>query len=87
MAIAKQIQFKTAIRDILHELAGLSSETGDFQAAYEYQVAFKAISDSLRNDERTEALAKLEAEYEFEKEKELLVAQGEKEQLIQGQAT
>ncbi|MEO1653258.1 MAG: SpoIIE family protein phosphatase [Bacteroidota bacterium] len=51
-------------------LAQVEKELGNYQAAYEYQVLFKQMADSLFNEQQTKELTRLEMNYEFEQEKD-----------------
>ena len=69
-------------------LAKLYKTTHRYQLAYDAQVVYQQTSDSLLNQKNIQKISRLEAEYEFQKEKEVLnktnllqAAKLEKEQL------
>ncbi|MEN0049099.1 MAG: ATP-binding protein, partial [Bacteroidota bacterium] len=54
---------------------------GQYQEALQYLELHESLEDSLFNEERTKQITRLEAEYEFDKEKQSLIYQAEKEKL------
>lgn len=49
--------------------------------AFQYVEEYMALNDSLHNNEKTSAVARMQSKFEFEKEKQIIGAQHEKEQL------
>ena len=70
------------IRDATEQLALVEKELGNYHAAYEYQVLFKQMADSLQNEEQTKNITRLEMNYEFEQEKDSIQFANEAEQLV-----
>lgn len=55
------------------------AEQGQYQEALKYIEQHQALKDSIFNEESTKQIARLEASYEFEQEKQALVRQNEQE--------
>jgi len=68
--IAQETKYIILIRDASESLSQVEKELGNYQAAYEYHVLYKQMSDSLFNEEKTKKLTSLELNYEFEQEKD-----------------
>ncbi len=68
--IAEEIQTLEGIKEAVAGLSQVEKELGNYQAAYEYQVLFKEMADSLFNEEQTKKFTTLELSYEFEQEKD-----------------
>lgn len=68
--VTKEIGLLENIREITKQLAIVEKELGNYQAAFEYQVLFKEMADSLKNEEQTEQITRLEMNYEFQQEKD-----------------
>lgn len=77
----KSLGFPAPVRDGLELLAQVEEKLGNIANAYRTHVEFKKLSDSLRNDERVRELAKIESEYEFQKEKDSIQFANEKQLL------
>ncbi len=58
------------LRNGVKQLALVEKELGNFREAYEAQVLFKQMADSLNNEETVKRITRLEAEYEFQKERD-----------------
>ena len=82
LELAQKIGANKHIRDATEQLALAEKELGNYQAAYEYQVLFKQMADSLQNEEQTKNITRLEMNYEFEQEKDSIQFANEAEQLI-----
>lgn len=79
--IAKEINYPIAIRDGLDVLSQVEKALGNTGAAYDAHVSFKEVYDSLRNDEVTKNIARLQAEFEFEQEKDSIAFEQQKANL------
>ncbi|MGP1992805.1 tetratricopeptide repeat-containing sensor histidine kinase [Zobellia laminariae] len=66
----------------LEQLASLQSETGNYKQAFKNKTEAVVLRDSFASVEKKEEIALLEADYEYEKEKSILLATHEKEQAI-----
>ena len=60
------------IRHGVEQLALVEKELGNYRNAYQAQLLFGQMADSLDNEERVKKITRLEAEYEFRKEKDSL---------------
>ncbi len=74
-----------AIQLSTKNLAAVEALLGDYQSAYENQVLYQEVSDSLVNEDKTKAIARLEAEYVFEKEKDSIQFSNASEKLLLSQ--
>jgi len=82
LEIAQKLTTGDLIRDTSNFLGKAYQKQGNFQKAYQYQQLFLQTKDSLFNEEQTKTLTRLEADYEFSKEKDSIQIANEKEQLI-----
>jgi len=55
------------------------SALGNWKSAFEAHVLYKACADSLKNDAKSQEMGRLEAQYEADKERELLEARQQSE--------
>jgi len=63
-------------------LAKIYKEQGNYRLAYENQVIVAALSDSINAEEGIKKLARLESQYEFEKEKDSIRFANKAEKMI-----
>ncbi|MDJ1502029.1 tetratricopeptide repeat protein [Xanthocytophaga agilis] len=85
LQMARQMEIKSLVAELYQLLSQLASRQKKYQQAYDYQSRFIQTQDSLRNDENTRQIAKLQADYETEKKQaeiELLKKESEKEALL-----
>ncbi|MDW3192960.1 MAG: tetratricopeptide repeat-containing sensor histidine kinase [Cytophagales bacterium] len=74
LAIGLELEVPELVRNISSNQAELYAELGEFQKAYEAHVRFKAMDDTIRNEDNTRKIALIESEYSFEKEKDQIEA-------------
>lgn len=86
LLIARSIELQNSIKDILEVMIDVAEASGNYQQAFQLQKEFRMVTDSLRNDENTKTIARLEAQYEFDKEKKEIQAENERNLLLQEQA-
>ncbi len=68
----------------LHDLfSGIYAATGNYKEALEHQVLFKALNDSVFNEGNVKRITELEYSYKYEKEKQALVLEQQKKDMIQ----
>lgn len=79
--ISDRVGFESASLQTTETLYDLYRRIGKTKLAFEYNDIHKSIKDSLHNDEVTLEIARLEAVFEYEKEKEKLILEQEKEEL------
>lgn len=60
-----------AMRDAAGYLADSYAAIGSYRKAYEYQVRFKTLSDSLLNEENIRDITARENQYQFDREKQI----------------
>lgn len=70
--LAQQIGRLNLIQKGAEQLALTKESLGDYQGAYHAHVLFKQITDSLYNEESLKKIMLLEAEYDFQKERDSL---------------
>ena len=67
IALASKIEVLQKLSEIYETLAKVEKELGNYEAAYEVQLKFKELSDSVFNEEKSKQIATLEIQYETEK--------------------
>jgi signal transduction histidine kinase len=67
-------------QDSYLEIALAYAELRDFAKAYQYQVLYKQLNDSLRNNANAQRIARMEVTYEFEKKQK--IAEIEQQKLL-----
>lgn len=78
---SKQANVSYLLDDTYITLAKAYEGLSQFKKAYEYQVKYKSLSDSLLNKEEIQRIERLQNKYEFEKEKDQLKAEQERKEL------
>ncbi len=76
--LSQQVDAKQRIVSAAEILANSFKQIGDFQNALKYFEIYKQASDELFNAEKSKELGRIEAEKEFEAEKERIQLQNEK---------
>jgi tetratricopeptide (TPR) repeat protein len=76
LSLAKEIKNKEGIRNASEYLADLYEKKGDYRNSLTYFKLYKAISDSLFNEDTRKKTAELEAKFVYEK-KEVLLKQAQ----------
>lgn len=70
--LARSYDYKNILQDLLAKRAGYWAERGEYSRAYQDQVAYEAVKDSIFNKTKAEAIAEAETRYNTErKEREL----------------
>ncbi|MDW3192252.1 MAG: response regulator [Cytophagales bacterium] len=86
---AKEIGFQTGDPQVIiystEHLARVEAEFGNFEAAYENHITYKQYSDSVFNESNTKAMIQLQAEHQFEQEKDSIQYANQQQQLIADQ--
>ncbi|MBL6445360.1 tetratricopeptide repeat protein [Fulvivirga sp. 29W222] len=85
LQISQETGFKLNIKNAAHQLALVEEALENYKAAYNYHVLFKQMSDSLINEDNTEAITKMQTEYEFDQERDSIQFANEKEKLVLSQ--
>lgn len=80
--LAQQTGLLTNVRDGAKQLAQVEKELGNYEEAYKAHVLFKQMADSLNNEERVKKITRLEAEYEFRKERDSLQFAQQQEMIL-----
>jgi serine phosphatase RsbU (regulator of sigma subunit) len=80
--IASEIGEVEVIKENSEILSKSCAAMGLYKEAYEYQLIFKSMSDSIKNEEITRKTIGLEYEFKYEREKELNRAEQEKIEAI-----
>lgn len=85
LTLGEELEVPELIRNISLNQAELYAKMGHFQKAYEVHIRYKAMDDTIRNEDNTRKIALLESEYAFEKEKESIAKANERERRLQEQ--
>ncbi|MBI4648223.1 MAG: tetratricopeptide repeat protein, partial [Bacteroidia bacterium] len=84
MALAKEIKSATRVYYAASALQKAYKGLGNYKKALEYAEIFIETKDTIFSEEKTKALAKMQAQYEAEK-RELTIQKLEKEKLLQNE--
>jgi tetratricopeptide (TPR) repeat protein len=68
--LAQEINYAIALRDAKLLLSYVEHDDGNHEASFWSHVEYKEVFDSLRNDDMTKNIARLEAEFEFQQERD-----------------
>ncbi|MEM6299061.1 MAG: tetratricopeptide repeat protein, partial [Bacteroidota bacterium] len=68
--VAQEAGMINYLGDAFELLALAEKELKNYQSAYEAQVRFKEIADSIQGEAKNEEIARLEVQYEFQQEKD-----------------
>lgn len=68
--MAQETNYAAALRDAKLLLAYVEHDAGNHEASFWAHIAFKEVYDSLRNDEMTKNITRLEAEFDFQQERD-----------------
>ena len=82
LSIALEIGAKNHIKDAYGKLAEINSKLNNFKAAYNNEVLFKQVYDTLFSKENEEKFTSLQMQYEFDKQESLAKAEQEKKDAI-----
>ncbi len=82
VALAKTHQLPRDLRDATLRLAQVENSLGNHTKAYEYQRLYSQLQDSLLNEEEIKKITRLQADFEFRKEKDSLAYLQQSEALI-----
>lgn len=66
-------------REVAEGLSKASAEIGNYRQAYEFQVEFKSLSDTIRSDEITKKMTQISMQHEFDKQKKIAEVERQKE--------
>ncbi len=80
--IARSARLVQSIKKGTKILATVENELGHYKEAYEAQLQFQKISDSLSSEAITKQITRLQAEYEFEQVKDSINFANERQKLI-----
>lgn len=86
--IAEKNDMRPNMQELASSLHSVYEQLGNYSLAYKYLKICGELKDELFDKESTETIARLEAEYEFEKEKQLIQSeQAQKEMAFQQELT
>jgi len=86
-AVAQELNSERALENALRILVKASSEQGDFEDAFRYQLQHEAIKDSLRKTTNEKHLAELKAEFDDEQQKTEIMLLKQDKQLQEASLT
>ena len=81
--IANELKLLTVQKDLHSQLSEIYAATNDYKNAYTSYKQFKVFNDSIFNESNIKKIAELEYAYKFEKEKQVLVLEQQKKEVIQ----
>ncbi|MCX6350722.1 MAG: tetratricopeptide repeat-containing sensor histidine kinase [Bacteroidetes bacterium] len=67
VSIAKEIGAKEAVKDAYEILADINGKLGNYKAAYDNQVLYKQVYDTIFNTENQKKISLLKMQYDFNK--------------------
>jgi len=67
LAMARQLETKYELKDLLHKAAMLNEQQGNYKIALAYQKQAQALNDSIIGEKNQTVISNNEAKYEFEK--------------------
>ncbi|OJJ17847.1 hypothetical protein BKI52_28730 [marine bacterium AO1-C] len=86
LQLAREVGIPSALKDAAEQLIKVYKTTGQYQQALVQYELFKKMSDSLFNESNTKKLTRIEAQYEFDREKDSLRAlEASKRQVLDAQ--
>lgn len=86
LALAKELGLKEWMKEGYRNLASVYSKLKKFETAYNNQVLFQQINDSLFNDEDKKRILEINTQYEFDKkDAEIKAQQADQEEKLQTQ--
>lgn len=83
--MGEEIKENDLIKKSAAILAKSSEALGRYRDAYTYHVVFKAMNDSLYNEENVKKITGLEFQYNFEKEKQAIELEQQKKDAVQAE--
>ncbi|MBN2894015.1 MAG: tetratricopeptide repeat protein [Bacteroidales bacterium] len=85
MTIAKELDFLDLLKINHEQLSEIYAATNNFQKAYEHQLIFKSLSDSIFKENNLQKITVKEYQYQYEKEKQLIELEQQKKDAINEQ--
>ena len=83
--IADQKNILTTKKDIAQQLSIYLEKDEQYKEALRFHKIFQVTNDSIFNKENTQAIVRMESRFQYEKEKEALISDQEKQELILNQ--
>lgn len=80
--IAKDKSYLNIQSEVAGKLSKLYEEQRDYKTALAFHRTFQTTKDSIFNKENTQKITRLESQFEYEKEKEILLAEQKQQELI-----
>ena len=81
LVIAESLNSFNYLRKGNQLLAAIASKRSLYQEAFEAHIRYKQYSDSISNDQNTKKIARLEAEFEFQKERDITAFENRQKEL------
>lgn len=82
LALAKEMDFKSGLQSASDDLYRLYKRQNRYREALKYHEIYTKVSQQLANTEQASEIARLEATYEFEQEKQQLISEQDQRELI-----
>ncbi|MEM6642704.1 MAG: tetratricopeptide repeat protein [Bacteroidota bacterium] len=70
LLITQRLGLTEQIQNSAANLAQAEEQLGNYRQAYQAHILFKEMSDSLRNEEQTASVTRMEAEFEFQQKRD-----------------
>ncbi len=86
LSIAIELKLLEDQKNIHALLANIYAATNNYKNAYEHQVLFKELNDSIFNESNIKRITELEYTYKFEKEKQAIELEQQKKDVVQAAA-
>lgn len=82
LQLAKEIGFPASIRNASNQLSNIYSVQSKFKQAFEMQVLFKKMADSISNEETRKSSVKKQMQYDFEKKEQSIKSVQDKKDAV-----
>lgn len=83
LELANELNLLSSKKDAHKQLAEIYAVTSQYQKAYQHQVEYKILDDSIFSERNVKKLAELEYAYKFEKEKQVLELEQKRKDEVQ----
>lgn len=83
LLLARTLKYKERVLDAYSLLASINSDRGRYEQAYEWQVRFRDLNDSLNSRSRMQTLAALQTRYETADKERLIQQLTDRETVMQ----
>ncbi len=78
LEVAKEFEAKDIMKDAYFRLSDINYEMNNYKAAYDYNILYQQMKDSIFNDESASKMKGLEMQYDFDKDAAIQKAEQDK---------